>query len=115
MKCERCSQPATVHLTNIERGTATARHLCAEHARRCAQAEGIPDQALGGFVPVTVEVTQAQVDNEEVVDVALPDGRTEHVQVPKNLTPGMTWVALRPASPGQVYALRLRLASWPYA
>ena len=115
MKCEHCSQPATVHLTGIEQGTASSRHLCAEHARRYAQAEGIPDQALAGLVPVTVEVSQSQVDNEEVVDVALPDGRTEHVQVPKHLTPGMTWVALRPASPGKVYALRFRVASWPYA
>ena len=44
MKCEQCLQPATVHLTNIERGTATARHLCAEHARRYAQAEGAPSR-----------------------------------------------------------------------
>jgi len=98
MKCEQCSQPATVHLTNIERGTASSRHLCLEHARRYAQAEGIPDQALAGLVPVTIEVTQAQVDNEEFVDVALPGGGSERLRVPRNLTPDMTWVVRRPAS-----------------
>ena len=33
MKCQRCSKPATFHITDIERGKPQEFHFCDEHAR----------------------------------------------------------------------------------
>lgn len=33
MKCQKCSKPATYHITDIERGKAREHHFCDEHAR----------------------------------------------------------------------------------
>ncbi len=33
-KCQRCSKPATFHITDIERGQVKEFHLCDEHARQ---------------------------------------------------------------------------------
>jgi protein arginine kinase activator len=33
-KCQRCSKPATFHITDIERGQVREFHLCDEHARQ---------------------------------------------------------------------------------
>ena len=34
MKCQKCSKPATYHITDIERGKPKEFHLCDEHARQ---------------------------------------------------------------------------------
>ncbi|MDX2036875.1 MAG: UvrB/UvrC motif-containing protein [Isosphaeraceae bacterium] len=34
MKCEKCSKPATYHITDIERGKPHEYHFCEEHARQ---------------------------------------------------------------------------------
>ena len=34
MKCQRCSKPATFHITDIEKGKPKEYHLCDEHARQ---------------------------------------------------------------------------------
>lgn len=33
MKCQKCSKPATYHITDIDRGKALEFHFCDEHAR----------------------------------------------------------------------------------
>ena len=42
MKCDRCSKPATVHLTEIRGGQKIEKHLCEQCA---AQNEGVPTKA----------------------------------------------------------------------
>jgi hypothetical protein len=37
-KCDVCGQPATIHETAVENGTAVARHYCAEHGEASWQA-----------------------------------------------------------------------------
>lgn len=39
MKCEKCNKPATIHLTEIQGGKKTEKHLCEQCA---AEAEGLP-------------------------------------------------------------------------
>ncbi|MFO0950447.1 MAG: UvrB/UvrC motif-containing protein [Isosphaeraceae bacterium] len=34
MKCQKCSKPATFHITDIERGKPREYHFCDEHARQ---------------------------------------------------------------------------------
>ncbi len=34
MKCQRCTKPATFHITDIERGKPREYHFCDEHARQ---------------------------------------------------------------------------------
>lgn len=39
MKCQNCSKPATLHITEIIKGEAHELHLCEEHARRYLKSE----------------------------------------------------------------------------
>src|SRR3954452_5683641 len=34
MKCQKCTKPATFHITDIERGKPREYHFCDEHARQ---------------------------------------------------------------------------------
>ncbi len=45
MKCQKCSKPATFHITDIERGKPREYHFCDEHARQhLTPAEQEPEQ-----------------------------------------------------------------------
>lgn len=39
MKCQRCSKPATIHITEIVEGDYVELHLCEEHARQQLSSE----------------------------------------------------------------------------
>ena len=51
MKCDNCSKPATVHLTEIKNGKKLEKHLC-EHC--AAQSEGLP---VKGHTPINELLT----------------------------------------------------------
>ena len=115
MKCEECDQTATVHVTEVDdkgkEGKHSVRHLCAEHASRLDEAQGIryPHVLLAERVPITVDVTQAQIDNEDSLTVRLPDGASPRVQLPKGLAPAWTSITFHPSAGGKTYELHFRL------
>ena len=39
IKCQRCSKPATIHITEIVKGSPSEFHLCEEHARQQLSSE----------------------------------------------------------------------------
>ena len=46
-KCQKCSKPATIHITEIVKGSALEFHLCEEHARQQLSTEE-PGEASSG-------------------------------------------------------------------
>jgi protein arginine kinase activator len=46
MKCQKCSKPATYHITDIERGKPLEHHFCDEHAREHLDPSREPTDSL---------------------------------------------------------------------
>jgi protein arginine kinase activator len=43
IKCQRCSKPATIHITEIVKGSPLEFHLCEEHARQQLSSDEPPE------------------------------------------------------------------------
>ncbi len=59
MKCQKCEQQATFHITELTGGKPTELHLCQEHAREylaqgesASQPESVPVEALAQYLGV---------------------------------------------------------------
>ncbi len=59
MKCQKCEQQATFHITELTGGKPTELHLCQEHAREylaqgesASQSESVPAEALAQYLGV---------------------------------------------------------------
>ena len=89
MKCEQCSERATMYLTELESGIAQSHAFCLDHARQHAKVMGLPAHFLEVRVTVPVEVTQAQLDAEETVAVDLPGGGTESLKLQRGWHSGL--------------------------
>lgn len=68
-KCDKCDNPATIHLTEIIGGEKIEKHLC-EH---CGEAEGITIKAnipISQLLEDFILQTSAETDHEEAGDLA---------------------------------------------
>lgn len=83
-KCQKCSKPATVHITNIEKHTPSELHLCEAHAQQyLAQNEeqpapGTSASMLAHYLATgAVEATQQEKKSCPVCQLTFADFRNQ--------------------------------------
>jgi len=73
MKCQKCSKPATLHITEIIKGVPHELHLCEDHAQQFLNQSQQSEEALSGaasamaqhFTAGVTEQQLAQLDKQE--------------------------------------------------
>ena len=111
MDCQQCSEKATIHVTEIVDGTPRSGHFCKAHARAYAGDGRVP---LADYLPDELEATQSQIEREESIPVALPDGSTTQVKLTKDMHDGLVITRVRTSADGQherLFQLRLKVIS----
>jgi protein arginine kinase activator len=65
MKCNRCSNPAILHITELTQGVAKETHLCEECAQQYlnpSQAQSSSEQSSGAMIKVADPANEAQLE-----------------------------------------------------
>jgi protein arginine kinase activator len=65
VKCQKCSKPATIHITEIIKGSPKEFHLCEEHARQQLSSEE-PDKAANPTSKAMAKLASRRRDTSEL-------------------------------------------------
>jgi len=110
MKCQKCSEEATLQFTELEDNVPHTLWFCAQHGRQYARETEFPngERSFDDRIPLTVPVTQAKIDGEETVNVDLPRGGKLGLKVQKGWRDGTVISTFSPGRTGKP-GLRLKI------
>ncbi|MDR0522311.1 MAG: UvrB/UvrC motif-containing protein [Planctomycetaceae bacterium] len=68
MKCEKCDQPATFHISELTGVTPAEHHFCETHAREYLSSTAEPDKQNGGFLVNALSHVSKQISLNEAAE-----------------------------------------------